>query len=80
MEIKNTAKSLNLFVKENILLITLALVKLFIHLAVNITGGYGIFRDEFYYIACTEHMDWGYVDQPPFSIAMLWLNRLLFGD
>lgn len=25
-------------------------------------------------------MDWGYVDQPPFSIAMLWLNRLLCGD
>jgi hypothetical protein len=80
LETKNTAKSLNLFIKENILIITLALVKMFIHFAVNIFGGYGMFRDEFYYMACTEHMDWGYVDQPPFSVAMLWINRLLFGD
>jgi hypothetical protein len=25
-------------------------------------------------------MAWGYVDQPPLSIAVLWLSRLLFGD
>ena len=25
-------------------------------------------------------MAWGYVDQPPFSIAALWLSRLFFGD
>jgi hypothetical protein len=25
-------------------------------------------------------MAWGYVDQPPLSIASLWLSRLLFGD
>jgi hypothetical protein len=80
LEVNNAAKSLSLFFRENILITVLALVKMFIHLAVNISGGYGIFRDEFYYLACTEHMDWGYVDQPPFSIAMLWLNKLLFGD
>jgi hypothetical protein len=80
LEIKNAAKSLILFFKENILITGLALVKMFIHLAVNITGGYGIFRDEFYYLACTENMAWGYVDQPPFSVAMLWLNKQLFGD
>jgi len=58
----------------------LALVKLAVHLGTNLFGGYGIFRDEFYYIACSQRLAWGYVDQPPFSIAALWLNRHLFGD
>jgi len=41
---------------------------------------YGYFRDELYYIACSKHLAWGFVDQPPFSIALLALNRALFGD
>ena len=41
-------------------------------------GGY--FIDEFYYIACTDHMAFGYVDHPPLSIAILWVVRSLFGD
>ncbi|HOD65526.1 MAG TPA: glycosyltransferase family 39 protein [candidate division Zixibacteria bacterium] len=69
------------FVRDgSAILLTIALVKLCLHLVVNITGGYGMFRDEFYYIACSDHMAWGYVDQPPLSIAILWLNRLLLGD
>jgi Dolichyl-phosphate-mannose-protein mannosyltransferase len=43
-------------------------------------GRYGLFRDEFYYLACTDHLDWGYVDHPPLSIAVLWLVRRLLGD
>jgi hypothetical protein len=27
--------------------------------------GYGYFRDELYYLACAQHLDWGYVDHPP---------------
>ena len=42
--------------------------------------GYGIFRDELYYLACADHLDFGYVDHPPFSIALLAFWRLLFGD
>src|SRR5581483_3315766 len=38
------------------------------------------FRDEFYYLACSRRMAWGYVDQPPFSIAALWLVRHVAGD
>ena len=28
-------------------------------------SGYGVFRDELYYIACARHLDFGYVDHPP---------------
>src|SRR6188472_4522994 len=38
------------------------------------------FRDEFYYLACSHRMAWGYVDQPPLSIAILWLVRHTAGD
>ena len=53
---------------------------LLFHLPVLITGGYGIFRDELYYIACANHLAWGYVDQPPFSIFILWIWKGIFGD
>ena len=38
------------------------------------------FRDEFYYLACSHHLAWGYVDQPPLSIAILWGVRHVFGE
>ncbi len=41
---------------------------------------YGIFRDEFYYIACANRLAWGYVDHPPFSLAVLALVQAIFGD
>ena len=57
-----------------------ASVKLGMHFITNVLGGYGYFRDELYYIACSEHPAAGFVDQPPLSIFILALNRLLFGD
>ncbi|WP_437929306.1 glycosyltransferase family 39 protein [Sorangium sp. So ce291] len=41
---------------------------------------YGYFRDELYYLACTRHLAFGYVDQPPLSIALLRLVRVFGGD
>ena len=41
---------------------------------------YGYFRDELYYIACSGHLALGYVDQPPLSILVLKLVRLVLGD
>jgi Dolichyl-phosphate-mannose-protein mannosyltransferase len=41
---------------------------------------YGYFRDELYYLACADHLAFGYVDHPPFSIAMLALWRAVLGD
>ncbi len=52
----------------------------FFHLLVSAVTEYGIFRDELYYIACAKRLAWGYVDQPPLSIALLALNRLILGD
>ena len=56
----------------------LALFTLLLHLVFN--GRYGYFIDEYYYIACSEHPALGYVDHPPFSIAVLAVWRALFGD
>lgn len=51
-----------------------------LHLGVNAWGAYGVFRDELYYLACAAHPAWGYVDQPPFSIALLATVRAMIGD
>lgn len=61
-----------------LLLLAFASLKLIIHLAVG--EGYGYFRDEFYYLACARHLDWGYVDHPPLSILILWSIRALIGE
>jgi hypothetical protein len=45
-----------------------------------LSGGFGMFRDEFYYIACSDQLAWGYVDHPPLSIFLLRLLRLAFGE
>ncbi len=55
-----------------------ALLKLTLHFLTN--GQYGYFRDELYYIACGEHLDWGYVDQPPLIAVVAKATRVLFGD
>ncbi len=56
----------------------LALLQLALQMAFH--GRYGYFRDELYYIACSKHLAFGYVDQPPLSIAILWVSRMLLGD
>lgn len=59
-------------------LVALAGVKLMLHLLTS--DAYGYFRDELYYIACSNHLAAGYVDQPPLSIAVLALVRRALGD
>ncbi len=56
-----------------------ALAKLALHLGSS-ARGYGFFGDEFYYIACAAHPDFGYVDHPPLSIWVLSTWQALFGD
>ena len=49
-------------------------------LQVSFHGSYNYFRDELYYIACSDHLAFGYVDQPPLCAAILWVTRHLLGD
>ena len=60
------------------IVLVLAAAKLLFHLLT--ANRYGIFRDELYYLACGEHLDWGYVDQPPLIALVAWIARHLFGD
>lgn len=56
----------------------LVAAKLLLHLLT--ANRYGVFRDEMYGVACSEHLAWGYVDHPPGGILITWLARHLFGD
>jgi hypothetical protein len=56
----------------------IAVAKLLLHLLT--ASRYGYFRDELYYLACSEHLDWGYVDQPPLIALIAWLVRHTLGD
>jgi hypothetical protein len=56
------------------LLLILAGLYLLIQVMVNgFLSGYGIFRDEFYYLVNMQWLAWGYVDHPP--LAPLLLSR-----
>jgi hypothetical protein len=49
-----------------------ALVTFLLHAAT--AWRYGYFRDELYFIACSKHLAWGYVDQPPLVAVAAWLS------
>jgi hypothetical protein len=63
---------------ENAVLLYISLFK-FLMLLV-FAGNYGLFRDELYYLECSKHLSFGYVDQPPLSIFILAVSRTLFGE
>src|SRR6266496_1544106 len=56
----------------------IALAKLLFHIYFN--NRYGYFRDEFNYIACGDHLAWGYVDQPPLVPFLIHVCRAILGD
>ncbi|HEX7228293.1 MAG TPA: glycosyltransferase family 39 protein [Candidatus Binatia bacterium] len=55
----------------------IAFVYFALHLATSTR--YGYFRDALYYLACSEHLAFGYVDQPPFIAVLAWFTRHTLG-
>src|SRR5438132_2948292 len=56
----------------------LAVANFLLHLYFN--NRYGYFRDEFDYMACGDHLAWGYVDHPPLIPFLIKISRVLLGD
>jgi hypothetical protein len=61
-----------------VLLGGLSFLLFFLHMLVG--GRYGYFVDELYYLACSHHLDWGYVDQAPLIAVVTWFERVTLGD
>jgi hypothetical protein len=57
--------------------LAIAAAKLLLHVAT--ASRYGYFGDELYFLACGDHLDWGYVDQPPLVAVVAWLVRHTLG-
>jgi hypothetical protein len=66
------------FLSGPAIVLYIAAAKLLLHL--SMVARYGIFRDEMYYLACSRHMAWGYVDHPPLTVWIAWFSRVVLGD
>ncbi len=56
----------------------LAAAAVLLHVLTN--GRYGYFRDELYFLACGDHLDWGYVDFAPLVALLARASRMALGD
>jgi hypothetical protein len=61
-------------------LLAAALLSLALHLYSSLGVAYGYMSDELYYLECASRLAWGYVDHPPFSIALLGAVQATVGD
>jgi hypothetical protein len=41
---------------------------------------YGFYGDELYYLACSKHLDFGYVDHPPLVALLTFITTWIFGE
>jgi len=69
---------------NNLIIGALAFATLVLHLLTNLylmaNPHYGFHGDELYFIACGDHLAWGYVDLPPLVPFFARVSRLLMGD
>ncbi len=72
------AKERSFFADGMLVVVAIALGKLLLHCYFN--NRYGYFRDEFDYMACGNHLAWGFVDQPPLIPFLIHICRALLGD
>lgn len=64
------------------LCLAFASLKVVIQIVGNVLAqhaGYGIFRDELYYLVCGRRLAFGYVDQPPLTALQARVTEMLFG-
>src|SRR5947208_8868528 len=61
-----------------LIVVLFAVANFLLHFYFN--NRYGYFRDEFDYMACGDHLGWGYVDQPPLIPFLIHVCRALLGD
>lgn len=73
-KIKNTKVNLSI-----IALLIVSILIFLLHLFTSLRGIYGYYIDEFYYIACSKKLAFGYVDHPPLSILILKIWGTIFG-
>lgn len=67
------------FTQNSLVAVTaIAAGKLILHCIFN--NRYGYFRDEFDYLACGDHLAWGYVDQPPLLPFLVRVSREVLGE
>lgn len=76
--LRGQGREKRLAVTATALVLCVTAAKFLVHLYAG--RHYGYFVDELYFLACSRHLDWGYVDQPPLIVVITWLARSLLGD
>jgi Dolichyl-phosphate-mannose-protein mannosyltransferase len=72
------SKDRSLLANGLLIVVAIAVGKFLFHCYFN--DRYGYFRDEFDYMACGDHLAWGYVDQPPLIPFLIHVCRAILGD
>ncbi|MFK7936130.1 MAG: ArnT family glycosyltransferase [Saprospiraceae bacterium] len=60
------------------ILLPLAITKLLLHFLTN--TNYGLHRDEYLYVAESEHLSWGYMEVPPMIAVIGKMAMTIFGN
>lgn len=66
------------FTSETSVLFSLSIIYIIIHII--FINQYNYFRDELYYIACGNHLSFGYVDQPPLVAIIAFITTRILGE
>jgi 4-amino-4-deoxy-L-arabinose transferase-like glycosyltransferase len=64
--------------RDTLIILGISFLNLLIHILTN--GQYGFHRDELYFIDCSKHLAFGYIDMPPLTPFFAKLTLILLGD